>query len=188
MVLTADQVKAQVQRFVEALQRHVRVERALLFGSYAYGQPHAGSDIDLAVVSPDFATMNRLERLEFLERVAWDANAHHLEPVGFTEDELREAGNTNVLGEIRDRGVVVSVAAKALEPLAVQEERPAYAVEGDDDRKTVRKPDPSLYGWDDGKLYFFDELGKEQCVNDHPELFKRLVEICTEYLRRNEES
>ncbi len=157
----------------------------MLFGSYAYGTPHEGSDIDLAIVSPDFSKMGRLERLEFLEEVAWNAQTHQIEAVGFTEAELREASHTNVLGEIRDRGVVVSISEKALESQAVQEERPAYTVEGDDDQKTVRRPDPILYGWDDGKLYFFDESGKEQCVNDHSELFNRLIEICTDYFRQN---
>ena len=103
MVLTSDQVKTQVSRFVIALQERIHVQRVLLFGSYAYGRPQVGSDIDLAVVSPDFEWMSRLERLEFLERIAWEAKTHDIESVGFTEDELRNAGNTNVLSEIRDR-------------------------------------------------------------------------------------
>jgi len=182
MVLSAAEVKHQIRRFVGELSRHVRVERAVLFGSYAYGNPHEGSDIDLAIVSPDFGKMGRLERLEFLEEVAWNAQTHKIEAVGFTEEELQEAGNANVLSEIRDRGVVVSVTEKPFEPQAVQEERPAYALE---DKNAARRPKPSLYGWDDGKLYFFDESGKEQCVSDHSELLNRLVEICDDYFRQN---
>ncbi|HJW84346.1 MAG TPA: nucleotidyltransferase domain-containing protein [Anaerolineae bacterium] len=130
MVLTADQVNNQIRRLVEALRQHMRVERAILFGSYAYGKPHEGSDIDLAVVSPDFARMNRLERLEFLERIAWEADAHYVEPVGFTEEELQSASQTSVVSEIRERGVVVPVA----ESLAVREDRPTYSTGPETDR------------------------------------------------------
>ncbi|MBU1487360.1 hypothetical protein KKH56_04845 [bacterium] len=39
-----------------------------------------------------------------------------------------------------------------------------------------------LVGWDDGKLYFYDEKGKEYCVNDYKELLDKIVEMCAEYL------
>jgi uncharacterized protein len=32
----------------------LNIERAILFGSYANGQPHAGSDIDLLMISKNF--------------------------------------------------------------------------------------------------------------------------------------
>ena len=120
MVLTADQVKAQTLRFIKALQQRIRVERALLFGSYAYGQPHEGSDIDLAIVSPDFAAMNRLARLQLLEKIAWEANTHDIEAAGFTNDELQSADKTNVLSEIRDRGMMLYT---SLPELALREDR-----------------------------------------------------------------
>jgi len=47
-------VESVVSRFIEELERHIRVERVILFGSYARGTPRSWSDIDLAVVSPDF--------------------------------------------------------------------------------------------------------------------------------------
>ena len=43
-----------VDRFVKALQKHIHVERVILFGSYSRGTPRPWSDIDLAVISPDF--------------------------------------------------------------------------------------------------------------------------------------
>ena len=44
-----------ILRFIEALNKKgVHVERALLFGSYASGNARAGSDLDVAIVSPDF--------------------------------------------------------------------------------------------------------------------------------------
>jgi predicted nucleotidyltransferase len=131
MVLNPSEVRWQVQRFVDELSRHIRVDRAVLFGSYAYGTPHEGSDVDLAIVSPDFAKMARLERLEFLEEIAWKAQTHQIEPVGFTNEELASAGIMSVLSEIRDRGMIVDLSGTALKSLAVREDRTDYRA-GDD--------------------------------------------------------
>jgi predicted nucleotidyltransferase len=43
-----------VAAFVAELLKRIRVERVILFGSYAEGRPRPWSDIDLAVISPDF--------------------------------------------------------------------------------------------------------------------------------------
>ena len=50
--------------------------------------------------------------------------------------------------------------------------------------RTEFKYEPRLHGWDDEKVYFYDESGVEWCVSDHPELLARLVEICREYFRQ----
>jgi hypothetical protein len=44
--------------------------------------------------------------------------------------------------------------------------------------------EPTLYGWDDEKVYFFDESGVEWCVSDYPELLASLVEMCREHFRQ----
>jgi len=44
-----------------------------------------------------------------------------------------------------------------------------------------------LIGWDDEKIYFYDETGKEYCVNDHNELFDKIVEFCMEYFKHKVE-
>ena len=39
-----------------------------------------------------------------------------------------------------------------------------------------------LHGWDDEKIYFWDEEEKkERCVSDEEDLYNRLVEICRGY-------
>ena len=41
-----------------------------------------------------------------------------------------------------------------------------------------------LYGWDDGKIYFWDEEEKiEKCVNDDKELYDLLLNICIDYFK-----
>ncbi len=46
------------------------------------------------------------------------------------------------------------------------------------------KPDQILLGWDDNRIYFYDEDNQEWCVNDYPDLMAKLKEICQEYLAR----
>lgn len=41
-----------IQRYADAIAREFRPERIILFGSHAYGQPTADSDVDLMVVMP----------------------------------------------------------------------------------------------------------------------------------------
>lgn len=97
----------QIERFVALLSQELDVERIVLFGSQAYGRPHEWSDIDLAVISASFANLGRVARLEWLERVAWEAQAHAVEPVGFTPEEYAEASDLSLVGEVREKGLVV---------------------------------------------------------------------------------
>ena len=65
----------------------IRCERVLLFGSQATGTASEGSDIDLFVISPDWAPYGERERLEILGITA----ARILEPVqarGVTPEEI----------------------------------------------------------------------------------------------------
>lgn len=55
MLARQDIIKAVKEFVVSALENHIIIERILLFGSYAKGNPHRYSDIDLAVFSPQFS-------------------------------------------------------------------------------------------------------------------------------------
>lgn len=43
-----------LRRYIEELRKTIRVEKVFLFGSYATRTEHDYSDIDIAVISPDF--------------------------------------------------------------------------------------------------------------------------------------
>jgi len=63
-MVTKSAVNREIQGFLEALDASgFRVEKAYLFGSMYKGNPHAYSDIDLAVWSPDFSN-NYFENME----------------------------------------------------------------------------------------------------------------------------
>ena len=111
------EVRRVICKFVDYLQRHIIVQKAILFGSHAYGEPHEWSDIDVAIISPDFAGQPMMERLQFLYRAAWEAGTSWIEPLGYTLEELESASPLSIPGEIRERGVVVYEA----EPSDVEE-------------------------------------------------------------------
>jgi len=104
------------------------VKRVILFGSHAYGRPHEWSDIDIVVISPTFAGLGQVKRLEWLERVAWEAKTHAVEAVGFTWEEYVNASDLSLLGEVRERGIVVYDAARPerTPQMALRERRAEY--------------------------------------------------------------
>lgn len=99
-------VKAIVDRYRRMLEKTIRVQRIILYGSYAYGKPHRGSDIDLVVVSPDFTRMHPLERLEFLS-LARRTSKDPIEALGYTPAEFKRAKDSILLDEIVERGIVL---------------------------------------------------------------------------------
>ena len=43
---------AVIRRYARQIAERFRPDKIILFGSYAYGQPHEGSDVDLLVIMP----------------------------------------------------------------------------------------------------------------------------------------
>jgi len=46
------------------------------------------------------------------------------------------------------------------------------------------KYEPTLHGWDDEKVYYIDQTGKEWCASDYTDLMAQLLEICQEHFAR----
>jgi predicted nucleotidyltransferase len=107
MVRTRSQIKIIVDRYVRNLrERGIQVEQVVLFGSYAYQRARDGSDIDLAVIAPQFARLNLRERYETLGL----ANMSLREPIqaiGYSPRQWREAERGSFADEIRRTGRVV---------------------------------------------------------------------------------
>ncbi len=108
MVLAEREVKEQIRRFAEVVQKRIPVNALILFGSYARGTPRPWSDIDIAVVSPAWADLSRQERMVILGRWAWEAGATWIEAVGYTPEELDQAMPGSFVGDIRDQGIYLN--------------------------------------------------------------------------------
>lgn len=79
-----------IERYASMLrQAGITPERVILFGSHAKGSPREDSDIDLVIISKDFARLDLRERAELLGLAA----TRMLEPIealGYTPDEANE--------------------------------------------------------------------------------------------------
>jgi len=95
-----------IRRYKEELRKlGIRPERIILYGSHAKGKAGEHSDIDVVVVSRDFAAMNLRERLELLGIAA----ARIMEPVqalGYTPEEFSALGQGSFVGdEVKPVGI-----------------------------------------------------------------------------------
>jgi predicted nucleotidyltransferase len=97
-----------VLRFIEALNKKgIHVERALLFGSYASGNARAGSDLDVAIVSPDFGK-DRFEEGKMLFQVAWRIDPR-IEPIPISSKSFENDTWVPLIYEIRQKGIEVEL-------------------------------------------------------------------------------
>ena len=93
---------------VERIAHKFNPERIILFGSYAYGRPTKASDIDIAVISDKFKRMDDIKRIMLLSDYARRVKSSvDIDPIGFTEEELKKADYFDIAGEIAEKGIVV---------------------------------------------------------------------------------
>lgn len=84
---TEEDIRRVTRDYVRRLGQRVRVQRAILTGSWARGTYLEDSDVDMIVVSDDFEDMSLAERLVFLQK-HWKAKIP-LEAFGYTMSEFR---------------------------------------------------------------------------------------------------
>ncbi len=117
-----------IARYLALVGQHVRIERVFLYGSYAYDVPRSRSDIDLVVLSPDFIQMDHRRRQEQLAIWAWRAGVGDIEALGLTLEEFQAASDLSLLGEVREKGIVVYDTAQPerTPAVALRERRAEY--------------------------------------------------------------
>lgn len=105
-IKSLSEIKQLVRKFVRHLQPEVRVDRVILFGSYVNGKPNEWSDVDIAVISDDFAKFNFWEQIQFLAQRQW-REFSLLEVHPYTLKDYRRASHLTFLGEIKRTGKVI---------------------------------------------------------------------------------
>ena len=105
-VETTTHTETIIKQAIGLLRRKIRVHQAILFGSHARGEADEWSDIDLAVISADFAHMRQREIMDLLVEVALSVDLS-IEIRPYTLKDLKEARPTNLLGHILAEGKIV---------------------------------------------------------------------------------
>ncbi len=101
MAQIAPDVLASVERFLAFVRQRLRIDAAYLYGSQAVGSARPWSDIDVAVISPDFSDDLFQERVSLMQ---WAAKIDdRIEPQPFTPE--RFGPNDPLAHEISQHGV-----------------------------------------------------------------------------------
>ncbi len=101
-------VKTELKKIVRQVVDAYRPEKIILFGSYAYGKPHADSDLDLLIIKK---TSERfIDRWTIVRQIVSDPKRSiPFEPIVLTPDELEErlAIGDQFIEEIITKGEVL---------------------------------------------------------------------------------
>ena len=99
-------IREMINELVHLLNANgIKVEKTLLFGSHASGRSHEDSDVDLAVVSPDFGR-DRFEEGKLLFKLAWQIDPR-LSPIPISSESFRKDTWVPLIHEIRQKGIEV---------------------------------------------------------------------------------
>ncbi len=99
-----EEIEQIISKFVRALiLQGIRVDKVVLYGSYASGKTHEWSDIDLAVISPDFGK-DRFEEGKTLFQIAWRIDPR-LEPIPISSEAYEKDTWVPLIYEIKQKGI-----------------------------------------------------------------------------------
>ncbi len=101
MAERTDRLKKVINSFLKEIQKKYRIDDAYLYGSFAKGTSHRWSDIDIAIISPDFSDDLFEERL-LLMRLA-SAIDDRIEPRPFKKELFNR--NDPLADEIQKNGI-----------------------------------------------------------------------------------
>lgn len=94
-----------IKNYIDALKQSIQVDKVILYGSWANGNPHEFSDIDLAIFSVNFGK-SRLKEIQFLSKIAWDIDPT-IEAVPYSTDKLNVTDPSSFVYEIIHKGITV---------------------------------------------------------------------------------
>jgi predicted nucleotidyltransferase len=88
MDVNAQKVNQIIRSYLGDVQKHIKVNKAILYGSYAKGTFNKYSDVDLAIFSENFDDKNSIEINSFLFSLARKYKEVCIEPMGFYYSDL----------------------------------------------------------------------------------------------------
>jgi len=107
---TVSEIKKIINSLAKTLtENHIAVDKIVLYGSYAKGTPRAHSDIDLAIISPDFKGKKIFEIQSTLAKLL-SQYLSAAEVVGYSSEDFSAASPETFIGEIKRTGKVLYAA------------------------------------------------------------------------------
>ncbi len=103
------EIRDTIKQFAARLKKHkISVAKVILYGSRTSGRTHKDSDIDVAVISPDFGK-NRTKEGITLFTIAAEVDPK-IEPVPLSVSSYENDTWVPLIYEIRTKGVEIKVA------------------------------------------------------------------------------
>lgn len=104
MATKTKNIENEVNHFINELKKIYRVQAAYIYGSHSRGNASVWSDIDVAVISPDFSDDLFEERLKLMKMAANIDD--RIEPHPFRVEDF-DSSNP-LASEIQKHGILVS--------------------------------------------------------------------------------
>ncbi len=105
-------LKKKLIKFVELVKSKYPLVLAVLYGSYAKGNPEMFSDIDVALFFKNIEG-KRLDLLTEMHRLAWEIDSL-IEVNVFDIEDLFSANKLNFIGEILETGKLIYIDQKEI--------------------------------------------------------------------------
>jgi predicted nucleotidyltransferase len=105
--MAGKQIEVSIIRYLETLRtKNIKVKKAILYGSHALGTNDRDSDIDLAIISPDFGR-DRFGEALMLKKLTRDIDLD-ISPRSYSVEQYRQAREGDFLfDEIIKKGKTV---------------------------------------------------------------------------------
>ncbi|MDO9399749.1 MAG: nucleotidyltransferase domain-containing protein [bacterium] len=101
-------VKKEINKYIKILKADkLPIKKIILFGSYAKGEQHEWSDIDLCIISPKFKDAFEALQYLWLKRKIFDIQ-YVIEPIGFSPKDFKDKYSSLVY-EIKTTGIEILV-------------------------------------------------------------------------------
>jgi predicted nucleotidyltransferase len=106
-VVSRETVIERVKEAVIELKRQIPIDCVYLFGSYAKGTPKPYSDVDIAIVSPEFGK-NYINETVFMMEI-FHGTGLIVEPHAYSREELENTEkNTFLYEEVLQKGIKIA--------------------------------------------------------------------------------
>lgn len=105
MVRNKAVTKNKINEYIKTLEKHIKVSKVVLYGSWVNGNPDEYSDIDLAIFSPDFGK-HKLKELQLLSKLTWNID-ESIEAIPYSTDQLNNNDPTNLANNIIKNGEII---------------------------------------------------------------------------------
>jgi len=100
-------IKLLISKYVSELKKNgIEISKVILFGSYADGNPTKNSDIDLAIISPQFDDGNK-EKYSSILWLCTEVVDYIIEPIGIGEKFFHGEEFSPLLDLLKAKGLEV---------------------------------------------------------------------------------